>query len=97
MGYPRESLIAIRLCLRKPGVWPVAGSHASILLRPNIKRVNNTLESICASVLVNDIHFFKQCVQVCVVKNKSACDKTLNRKNLLNNLMDSKVIKTTEG
>lgn len=35
----------------------VGGSHALIPLRANMKRVNNTRESVCAPALVNGIHF----------------------------------------
>lgn len=71
-------LLVIRMRLCKACGQRRVGSHASTPLGANIKRVNNTQESLCAPALVSSIHFcFQYCVQVCVVKNKSALDKTI--------------------
>lgn len=54
-----------QVCVNRVG-RPVIGSHALVSLGVNIKRVNRTQESICASVLVNSIRFcFHEYMLVC--------------------------------
>lgn len=51
---PQEGLRFISRC--KLCGQRVAGSHASIPLGANIKRVNYTQESLCVPAVVNDIY-----------------------------------------